>query len=145
MATRAFIGVAGFLVVLAACGSGSSSSGTNQPRSAAALCAVERTAPTAIVKGPAPHLGTPSVARRDFARATRFFDRAAAVAPDAVQHDLETLANALHLVVSRLAVVHYDITKLRPPYTKTLSTPQVRAATTRIEQYLATNCAKKSG
>ena len=41
--------------------------------------------------------------------------------------------------------VHYHITKLRPPYTKTLSTPQVRAATTRIEQYLATNCAKKSG
>ena len=145
MATRAVIGATLLAVALTACGGGSSSAGAKQPRSARALCAVERTAPTAIVKRPAPNLDKPAVAKRDFGRATRFFDRAAAVAPDEVRGDVETLANALHLVVSRLAEVHYDITKLKPPYTRTLSTPQVRAATTRIQRYLATACAPKSG
>jgi len=130
-----------FAAVLAACGGESSGSGAQTSRhNAHAFCAVEATAPTAIVKGPDPYLGNPTRAKHDFGAAARFFDRAAAAAPDAIRGDVQTLGRALHRVVTRLAAVHYDVTKLHPPYTQTLSTSEVKTATDRIEHYIDGAC-----
>ena len=136
------VGGALFAIVFTACGGGSSgTASTSSRRSIRALCAVERTAPTAIIKGPSPNLGTPAGAKHDFVRAKEFLDRAAAVAPAAVRSDLGTMADAMDHVVARLAAVHYDVKQLAPDALASLSSSQVKTATTRVEQYIASSCA----
>jgi hypothetical protein len=131
-----------FALALAACGGGSSGTTSTSPRpSVQELCAVEQTAPTAIIKGPSPNLGTPAGAKHDFVRAKQFLDRAAAVAPGAVRSDLRTMADAMDHVVSRLAAVHYDVKQVAPDVLESLSSSPVKSATTRVEQYIASSCA----
>jgi len=135
------VGCASLAIALTACGGGSSGpASTSSRRSAGALCAVEQTAPTAIIKGPSPNLGTPAGAKHDFLAAKRFLDRAASVAPQAARSDLRTMADAMDRVVARLAAVHYDVNDLAPEVLASLSASKVKSATTRVEQYLANAC-----
>ena len=61
-------------------------------------------------------------------------------APSAIKGDMQTFATAYNNVVKALSDVNYDYTKLSPATIATLGTPQVKAATNHLDQYLKQVC-----
>ena len=63
-----------------------------------------------------------------------------AAAPAAIKQDFDVFVSGYTAVVHSLAAVNYDSTKLKVTTLAPLETPQFKAASTRIRQYLTQVC-----
>jgi hypothetical protein len=149
MRVKTAISGAVLVVALGACGGGSSSSsttaksGTTSGKSSGSgggdFCTAAHNAPNALRQSSA-SLRTPGGAKQYFTQAKSFLDQVVSSAPAVIKSDVQTVAAAFDQLVSQLAAVNYDLTKLGASQIQTLSSPQLTAASNRIQQYLSGVC-----
>lgn len=149
MRAKTVVAIAILGVVLGACGGGSSGGSTKAKSSSTSakvsgsgggeFCTAARNVPNALQQSSA-SLATPAGAKQYFEQAKSFLDQAVSIAPSAIKSDMQTVAAAFDQIVSQLAAVDYDFTKLNASQARALSSPQITAASSRIRQYLAGVC-----
>lgn len=152
MRAKTVVAIAILGVLLGACGGSSGSSTKAKSASTSAktsgkasgggggeFCTAARNAPNAFRQSSA-DLATPAGTKKYFDQAKSFIDQVVSITPSAIKGDMQTLATAMGQIVSRLAAVNYDFRKLDASQMQTLSSPQLSAASTHIQQYLASTC-----
>lgn len=139
-------------LTLSSCGSG----GSTKSEPAPPLPTTE--ASTTLVAGPggqfcdlvrsyndkivslAPSLGDPEALRGLLVDAGPVIDRARQIAPPEVAADVSLLAESSRRLLARLQAVDFDFTKLPPEAVQSLQTPEVAAASQRLQAYTRSVC-----
>ena len=83
---------------------------------------------------------TPAQLKKLYENLGSALDQARSAAPDAIKGDFDTFVTAFKPLLNAFAAANYDFTKLTPAAVAGLGTPQVKAASAHITQYMTQVC-----